>query len=680
MLDMNVLQIRLNAWHYADSILWASLAVEIFERLADPEPVDRQTWEEWVRSRGDPDRGRREELLGNLESYRRIRRELNDRVTRLEQEKLTLGQAHAQMITQRASQASGYPLTDIAGELASDSRVREALSEVGAAVGAEPAVDELTSLASELRTTSGYLPAVWRAMRGESVFVGLLSVALVLAFVTTGMFVWLGSGGSGWVAAIPALASVGSFLTAAKRHLLPATEAVNTALRVVESAVMTATSVHAELAARRSREERELASKLHALDQQIEEKSRELSAADQRIATTKAEAEALAVGRQLYDFLTESATGYQKQQGVIGMLHRDFRQLDAKMSALRAQRGASLAQPNPNYGRTHDLEAIDRVVLYIDDLDRCPPDKVLEVLEAVHLLLALELFVVVVGVDPRWLERSLRHQYRHLVRSGNPDDDVYLQLMPLEYLEKIFQIPLALPEMEEGAYKQLVLSLAPGARPSVSEPAPRAPAASHTTVPGQGDLAEPAPTRVVLEVQDGSAASGEQGSTLDLTTPEVEFAQRLGLLVATPRAAKRLLNTYRFIRATQHVGSRSRFLGSDGQAGEYQALLTLLAIAAGYPSLSDPFLLALERASATDNVDTWRAFIDALDPAESGALLPSRLQGHSDDPVTLAAAAEWAEMHERLSAIDASLGSHRLADLEAYRRWGPIAARFSFKL
>lgn len=70
------------------------------------------------------------------------------------------------------------------------------------------------------------------------------------------------------------------------------------------------------------------------------------------------------------------------------------------------------------------------MILYIDDLDRCPPAKVLEVLEAVHLLLALELFVVVVGVDPRWLQRSLRHQYRDLVTSGDPRTDPYLRAMP----------------------------------------------------------------------------------------------------------------------------------------------------------------------------------------------------------------------------------------------------------
>ena len=41
---------------------------------------------------------------------------------------------------------------------------------------------------------------------------------------------------------------------------------------------------------------------------------------------------------------------------------------------------------------------MQRIVLYVDDLDRCPSDRVVELLEAVHLLLAFALFVVVVGV------------------------------------------------------------------------------------------------------------------------------------------------------------------------------------------------------------------------------------------------------------------------------------------
>jgi len=45
---------------------------------------------------------------------------------------------------------------------------------------------------------------------------------------------------------------------------------------------------------------------------------------------------------------------------------------------------------------------LQRIVLYVDDLDRCPPTKVVDVLRATHLLLALPLFVVIVAVDPRW--------------------------------------------------------------------------------------------------------------------------------------------------------------------------------------------------------------------------------------------------------------------------------------
>ena len=62
---------------------------------------------------------------------------------------------------------------------------------------------------------------------------------------------------------------------------------------------------------------------------------------------------------------------------------------------------------------------LERIVLYIDDLDRCPPRRVVEVLEAVHLMLALELFVVVVAVDARWLIRSLEYHYRELFSTGD---------------------------------------------------------------------------------------------------------------------------------------------------------------------------------------------------------------------------------------------------------------------
>jgi hypothetical protein len=161
----------------------------------------------------------------------------------------------------------------------------------------------------------------------------------------------------------------------------------------------------------------------------------------------------------------------------------------------------------------------------------------------------------------------------------------------------------------------------------------------------------------------------------------VQFAQQLGPLVHSPRAAKRLMNTYRLIRATQHVGSRSRFLGSDGQPGEYQAVLTLLAVAAGYPRTADRLLVALEDDAASQGIGRWPDFIAALQPGGAGrspgALVPTDLARGSVGNVAQAEATDWANLYQ---ALQASIGPNSLADLEPYRHWGRVIARFSFTL
>ena len=75
-----------------------------------------------------------------------------------------------------------------------------------------------------------------------------------------------------------------------------------------------------------------------------------------------------------------------------------------------------------------------RVVLYIDDLDRCPPNRVVEVLESVQLLLNTKLFIVVLGIDDRYIARALEQVYEGVLKRGGKPSG-------LDYLEKIIQIP-----------------------------------------------------------------------------------------------------------------------------------------------------------------------------------------------------------------------------------------------
>jgi hypothetical protein len=119
-----------------------------------------------------------------------------------------------------------------------------------------------------------------------------------------------------------------------------------------------------------------------------------------------------------------------------------------------------------------DLPQIDRILLYIDDLDRCPPERVVEVLQAVHLLLAFPLFVVVVGVDARWVSRSLALRFRTLWRqrggraAGDPNEAA---ATPEDYLEKIFQIPFWLEPMGDDVTRDYIRALVAPSLPGTGD-------------------------------------------------------------------------------------------------------------------------------------------------------------------------------------------------------------------
>ena len=66
--------------------------------------------------------------------------------------------------------------------------------------------------------------------------------------------------------------------------------------------------------------------------------------------------------------------------------------------------------------------------------NRCPPDRVVQVLEAVQLLVKTPLFIAVLAIDERYITRALEKFYDGvLTRRGRPSGT--------DYLEKIIQLP-----------------------------------------------------------------------------------------------------------------------------------------------------------------------------------------------------------------------------------------------
>jgi hypothetical protein len=218
---------------------------------------------------------------------------------------------------------------------------------------------------------------------------------------------------------------------------------------------------------------------------------------------------------------------------------------------------------------------IDRIVLYIDDLDRCPTEKVVLVLEAIHLLLAFDLFVVVVGLDIRWASHSLEEKYARQLKTGGG-------ATALDYLEKIFQVPFWLPPMEEEASRRLLADMMPGPAVAVGDvAAPDRAAAGETRSSAAGKTGAAQQTGPAARPAEGPAKETE---LLMIQKEERALMLRLAPAVSrSPRRLKRFVNTYLLLRASLDPVERETFVIEGGVRGNHREAMMLLALLTSAP-------------------------------------------------------------------------------------------------
>jgi KAP family P-loop domain len=367
------------------------------------------------------------------------------------------------------------------------------------------------------------------------------------------------------------------------------------------------------------RAQRDTSLELARLQRDIRQKENEIRRQLSRAAQFKGTSPA----QVLEFFLSESAAvrSLQNEVGVVSRVRRAFQQLNAVIKSHDGTNGTP-----------------QRIVFYIDDLDRCRAEQVVRVLEAVHLLLAFDRFVVVVGVDTRWLETSLMSFYDEQLRAnrdaangGDLRSDPRATVR--DYVEKIFQVPIQIPRLttgEDGTFARLVDVLSPVTAPE------RKP-------DGGGDeffarLRQLSPIQPLEIVMREPERFREAVARAQLSTDEVNLLKQLGSLAGrSPRAVKRLLNLYRLLRATRISTRLNAFLEGDGTSSrwpDYPGAQLCLAVEVGSPAeqihrfreavivaagvpgttLSQLFL----QPAKTD--DPWTAvitaFFEALSPAQ----------------------------------------------------------------
>jgi len=103
------------------------------------------------------------------------------------------------------------------------------------------------------------------------------------------------------------------------------------------------------------------------------------------------------------------------------------------------------------FQRLLEKSKIKNLVVMIDDLDRCTPELVIETLEAVKLFLSVPKTTFIIAVDTQVIKYSIEKKYPKI----NEDTIKFSD----NYIEKIIQLPIYIPELSEIDIKNYLLLL-----------------------------------------------------------------------------------------------------------------------------------------------------------------------------------------------------------------------------
>lgn len=699
----HVAQISFNAWHYIDANLWASLAVEIYEGISS-----KLFGKTWKQQQEESERERRDaalrELYQELETTRtRIERvqqtrEAADRLEQRTKDELEQLRKDLESSSARLTRLTNLD-TDLLREIFdADPELRTALTDVAKRMGGDDVVatyEEVQKVVAEMQTVGGRVKKVWSWFCTSRGSWWIAAVALVIPI---GLALVLRSGVLERLVPqiITGVTAATTFITGLLTSLKPHLARAKGLLARAEGAQQLADKVA-------RREETKLLQAICEQQTRKQDAERRLGAEQLRTEELQQQIADIERGRGLDYFLIDrvGSAEYQEQLGFIAIVRRDFDRLTERLNE-----GVEVEQADG----TTEVVRIDRVVLYIDDLDRCPPDRVIDVLQAAHLLMAIPLFIVVVAVDPRWLLHSLRKYFARLLATGDSvpgmpeEEEGAWASTPQNYLEKIFQIPYTLPRMDADGYVQLVRSLT---KPPESESKPEQIGSAgdsereseqDTASPpepeegeGGGEEEESLPVSEEEEAEEPESeskpedeqpvtkeeeADEEWKPTVDLTPAALDIKdwerktlERLSPLISTPRSTKRLVNIYRLLRAGLDDDQLEVFVGTE-QGGEHRAVQILLAMLIGFPNLAPDVFRGLTRT----NAPTFTTFVEKeLRPVPSKAGQGNAYRSN----LNRGEVARWNRLCDALLEAHAQLEMGN--SLRPFVKWRNRVARYSFR-
>ena len=223
---------------------------------------------------------------------------------------------------------------------------------------------------------------------------------------------------------------------------------------------------------------------------------------------------------------------YGKSMGVVHQIHEDLQRIISVLpKRIPSRGGPAVTQP---------------LVIFVDDLDRCSPNKVASIVEGINTFLASDQpeFMFVIGMDPQMVAAALEHAHQ-AVKLYLPS---YEQGVPLgwRFMDKFIQLAFTIPPRRSHAIEGFLSALI--------KPVTKLDAVDAALL--IADLVELAPDTPVAGVPDGPP-SAEQATQLQqavskTVTNESEDVRTMmtGItqeFFCSPREIKRILNLVRFV-------------------------------------------------------------------------------------------------------------------------------------
>ncbi|RJQ83093.1 P-loop NTPase fold protein [Amycolatopsis panacis] len=555
----NVAQIEFNAWQYVDDNILASLLEHIFRNLRikndDEDDLLAERQKYWIR--------KIEHVEARKNSCKQERVLLNEKrmaaADRVAERKLAKDRAGLELEQRRHED----PL--------SNWRVKEDLLQIRELLdksGFSPTSTAASELANELRDARKSMEGIRAVLLpiSSTNFRYLFTVVLLMAIVPTSAIL-ISSISKEWLINLSTtgtgvLVAISGYLRFAKKLARKACEGIHVAQERLSE-------LEEESRAKLTAEIKEAAQRLADLElayvnalNQEEELAREIENLENSLIQETP-------NRVLQDFISGRihSDDYRSRLGIPALVRRDLERLSRLVAEHRRTVTSEV-----------DELAIERIVLYIDDLDRCTPDVVVKLLETVHLLLSFPLFIVVVAVDYEWLKSSLESYYDQF-HGGKS--------RPVDYLDKIFQIPYWIPAIRQESARRMTRRLLTKPEPGDS---------AHETYAYEEGPATEGSLRefrnVVMSFNRDDMIEPHQSSakTMEFTGKEVKQAEWVATIAGrTPRSIKKFANILRIVLATGRM--RGWRVPPEGQ------LIVLSALQVGLPTVAEYVMSQSKRAT-----------------------------------------------------------------------------------